>query len=100
MTGATSGFARSKRGKPRGMQIGTIDLNKLRGVADKAVGLGKETLGTLLGNDHLAEAGEAQQDRAREQLNALRKEAKAQKLEAEADVQETRQKAAQRAKAR
>lgn len=81
------------------MQIGTIDLNKLRGVADKAVGLGKETLGTLLGNDRLAEAGEAQQDRAREQLKALRKEAKAQKLEAEAEVQEKRQKAAQRAKA-
>jgi uncharacterized protein YjbJ (UPF0337 family) len=82
------------------MQIGTIDLNKLRGVADKAVGLGKETLGTLLGNDRLAESGEAQQDRAREQLNALRKETKAQRLEAEADVHERRQKAAQRAKAR
>lgn len=80
------------------MRIGTIDLNKLRGVADKAVGLGKETLGTVLGNDSLAEAGEAQQDRAREQLKALRKEAKAQKLEAEAELQERRQRAAQRAK--
>lgn len=81
------------------MQIGTIDLNKLRGVADKAVGLGKETLGTLLGNERLAEAGEAQQDRATEQLKALRKEAKAQRLEAEAEVHETRQRAAQRTKA-
>lgn len=81
------------------MQIGTIDLNKLRGVTDKAIGLGKETLGTLLGNERLEEAGEAQQDRAREQLKALRKELKAQKLEAEADTHETRQKAAQRAKA-
>jgi uncharacterized protein YjbJ (UPF0337 family) len=81
------------------MRIGTIDVNKLRGVADKAVGLGKETLGTLLGNDRLAEAGEAQQDRAKEQLTALRKEAKAQKAEAEAEVHETRQRAAQRAKA-
>lgn len=80
------------------MQIGTIDLNKLRGVTDKAVGLGKETLGTLLGNERLEEAGEAQQDRAREQLKALRKEMKAQKLEAEADAHEARQKAAQRAK--
>ena len=80
------------------MQIGTMDLNKLRGVADKAVGLGKETLGTLLGNDRLAESGEAQQDRAREQLKALRKEAKAQKLEAEAEVHERRQRAAERAK--
>lgn len=80
------------------MRIGTIDLNKLRGVADKVVGLGKETLGTVLGNDSLAEAGEAQQDRAREQLKGLRKEAKAQKLEAEAELQERRQRAAQRAK--
>ena len=99
MTLGTKGFARSKRGKPRDMQIGTIDLNKLRGVADKAVGLGKETLGTLLGNERLAEAGEAQQDRATEQLKALRKEAKAQRLEAEAEVHETKQRAAQRAKA-
>ncbi len=81
------------------MQFGTIDLNKLRGVTDKAIGLGKETLGTLLGNERLEEAGEAQQDRAREQLKALRKELKAQKLEAEADTHETRQKAAQRSKA-
>lgn len=81
------------------MRIGTIDLNKLRGVADKAVGLGKETLGTVLGNDRLAEAGEAQQDRAKEQLRALRQEAKAQAKEADAELHERRQRAAQRAKA-
>ncbi len=81
------------------MRIGTIDLNKLRGVADKAIGLGKETLGTVLGNERLEEAGEAQQDRAKEQLKALRAEVRAQKAEAEADAQEGRQKAAQRAKA-
>lgn len=81
------------------MQIGTIDLNKLRGVTDKALGLAKELLGTLLGNDRLQEEGEAQQERATEQLKALRAELKAQKREAEADVHETRQKAAQRAKA-
>lgn len=80
------------------MQIGTIDLNKLRGVADKAIGLGKETVGTLIGNDRLAEAGEAQQERATEQLKALRKEAEAQKLEAKADAHEQRQKVAERAK--
>ena len=82
-----------------GMQIGTIDLNKLRGVADKAIGLGKETFGTLIGNERWAEAGEAQQERATEQLKALRKEAKAQKLEAEADAHEARQRTAQRTKA-
>lgn len=81
------------------MQIGRIDLNKLRGIADKAIGLGKETFGTVVGNDRLAEAGEAQQDRAREQLAALRKEAKAQRLEAEAELHERRQRVAQKAKA-
>ena len=81
------------------MRIGTIDLNKLRGVTDKAVGLAKETLGTLLNNERLEQAGEAQQDRAREQLKALRAEVKAQKKEAEAEAQEQRQKVAQRAKA-
>jgi aminoglycoside phosphotransferase family enzyme len=63
------------------------------------VGLGKETLGTVLGNERLEEAGEAQQDRAKEQLKALRAEVRAQKAEAQADAQEGRQKAAQRAKA-
>jgi uncharacterized protein YjbJ (UPF0337 family) len=81
------------------MRIGTIDLNKLRGVADKAVGLFKEALGTVLNNDNLAEAGEAQQDRAREQLKALREEAKAQAKESKAELAEQRQRAAQRAKA-
>jgi uncharacterized protein YjbJ (UPF0337 family) len=81
------------------MRIGTIDLNKLRGVTDKAVGLGKETLGTLLDNDRLVEAGEAQQDRAKEQLKALRQEARAEAKQADAELHEKRQRAAQRAKA-
>jgi uncharacterized protein YjbJ (UPF0337 family) len=81
------------------MRIGTIDVNKLRGVTDKAIGLAKEALGTLIGSERLEDEGEAQQDRAREQLKALRAEVKAQKKEAEADVHEQRQKVAQRAKA-
>jgi hypothetical protein len=80
------------------MQIGRIDVNKLRGVADKGVGFGKEFVGTLLGNERLQEAGEAQQERATEELRALRKEVEAQKHEAKAETLEQRQKAAQRAK--
>jgi uncharacterized protein YjbJ (UPF0337 family) len=67
------------------MQIGTIDITKLRGVADKFAGLAKETTGVLIGNDRLQEAGEAQQDKATETLKALRDEAKAQAKEAKAD---------------
>ena len=80
------------------MQIGTIDLNKLRGLSDKAVGLYKEMLGTLFGNERLTTAGEAQQERATEQLRALRSEMKAQAKEAKAELFEQKQKAAERAK--
>ena len=81
------------------MQIGTIDLNKLRGLSDKLFGLGKEFLGVILGNDRLQDEGEAQQERATAELKALREELKAQKKDAKADALEQRQKAAQRAKA-
>lgn len=68
------------------MQIGTIDLNKLRGIGDKFVGLARETTGVLIGNDRLQEAGEAQQARAAETLKALREEARAQSQEGKADA--------------
>lgn len=80
------------------MQLGTVDMNKMRGIADKSVGLGKEFVGTLIGNDRLVKEGEAQQDRAAEELRALRKEVEAQKNEAKAEVLEQRQRAAQRSK--
>lgn len=80
------------------MQIGTIDVNKLKGIGDKAMGLSKELMGTLTGNERMQEAGEAQQEKATETLRALRSEAKAQAKEAKAEVLEQRQKAAQAAK--
>ena len=81
------------------MQIGRIDLNKLRGLSDKGIGFSKEILGVVIGNDRLQEEGQVQQDRASEELKAVRKEMEAQRKDAEAEVHETRQKAAQRAKA-
>jgi uncharacterized protein YjbJ (UPF0337 family) len=81
------------------MQIGRIDITKLRGIADKGLGLAKELVGALLGNERLEEEGEAQQARASEQLKALRKEIEAQRKESEAEVHEQRQRAAQKAKA-
>jgi uncharacterized protein YjbJ (UPF0337 family) len=80
------------------VQLGTVDVNKLKGIGDKAVGLSKELIGALTGNDQLQEAGEAQQEKATETLRALRSEAKAQAKEAKADVLEQRQRAAQAAK--
>ena len=80
------------------MRIGTIELDHVRGLGDKVVGLAKEVTGTVVGSDRLQEAGEAQQARGSESLKALRKQAKAQSKEAKADTFEQQQKAAQRAK--
>ena len=80
------------------MRIGSVDVNKLRGVGDKAAGLTKEAVGVLIGNDRLQKAGEAQQERASEQLKALRAEAKAEAKDAKAEVLEKRERAAQAAK--
>lgn len=68
------------------MQIGTVDLDKLRGVSDKFVGLVKEAAGVIINNESLQKAGEAQQDRATETLKALRKEAEAEMKGRESDA--------------
>ena len=80
------------------MQLGTIDTNKLRGLTDKGLGLGKEFVGTLTGNEKLQREGQAQQERAAAELDALREEFKAQKHEAEAKSHEARERVAQEAK--
>jgi len=80
------------------VQVGRIDVNKLRGVTDKGFGLAKELVGVLIGNDRLQREGEAQQERAAEELKALRKEVEAQRKEAVAEMHEEREKSAQRAK--
>lgn len=80
------------------MQVRGIDLNKLRGLGDKVIGLNKEIAGTVFGNDRLEKEGEAQQERATETLRALRKELEAEAKDAKAEMFEQREKAAQRAK--
>jgi len=82
------------------MQLGQVDMNKLRGLGDKAVGFAKEVVGTIVNNDRLVDEGDAQQARAAEELRAIRKEIEAQRNEAKADVLEQKQKVAERAKQR
>ena len=77
------------------MQIGTIDLNKLRFVIDKSSGLVKELVGVLIGSNRLQNEGEAQQERATEEARAFRNEIEAQKQDAKAKSYEKREKAAQ-----
>lgn len=80
------------------MQIGTVDLNKLRSIGDKAAGLVKELVGALIDNDRMQEAGVAQQERATEEIRALKAEVEAETKEAKAAGQQQRQKTAQAAK--
>jgi uncharacterized protein YjbJ (UPF0337 family) len=80
------------------MKLGSIDTNKLSGLVDKAVGLTKEVVGSVIDNDRLVESGEAQQAKGTENLKALRKQAKAEAKEAKAETLEQRQRAAQRVK--
>ena len=60
------------------MNIGTIDVDKLRGVGDKFVGLYKELAGVVVNSESLQKAGQAQQKKATETLQALTEQAKAQ----------------------
>ena len=80
------------------MQLLNIDLKQLRGLADKAFGLYKELLGSVLGNERLAEEGESQQERATHELKALRADVKAEAERAKAQTQQGRQRAAQKVK--
>ncbi len=80
------------------MQLGSVDINKLRSIGDKAMGLSKELIGSVTGRESLEEAGEAQQEMATERLRALRAEVKAEAKDAKAEVLEQRQKTAASAK--
>ena len=80
------------------MKIGTVEPQKLRGLADKAFGLYKEFIGTVLNNDRLTQEGEAQQEKATEELKAFRKQLEAEKADKKAKTAEQRQRTAQRTK--
>ena len=80
------------------MRIGRIDVNKFQGFGEKVIGLNKEFIGAVIGNEKLEQEGEAQQAKATEKLKALRQEVKAQGHETKAEALEQRQKAAQKAK--
>jgi uncharacterized protein YjbJ (UPF0337 family) len=80
------------------MKIGRIDMTKLRGFSDTAMGLAKEFFGSVMNNERLEKSGRAQQEKASADLKALRKQVEAEKHEAEAEVHERRQRVAQQAK--
>src|ERR1700757_138696 len=77
-----------------------VDINSglaeaIKGVVEDVKGKAKVIIGALTGRDNLFNEGKAQQDKARAQRNAAKKEAEAVSARAAAKVAEKRQKAEQ-----
>jgi uncharacterized protein YjbJ (UPF0337 family) len=66
-----------------------------KGVVEDLKGKVKEVAGNVVGNDDLADEGEAQQDKARSEREVAEHEAKAEAARAEATKDEARQRAHQ-----
>ena len=75
--------------------IPRIEPKNLSGLVDKVVGLGKEITGEAIDEPRLIEAGTAQQSKGTEKLNAIRKQAKAEKHRERAQTEERKQRSAQ-----
>jgi uncharacterized protein YjbJ (UPF0337 family) len=80
------------------MQIPRIDPKNVLGLVDKVVGLGKEILGSITGQDRLSKAGQVQQEKGTERLKAVQAEADAKAHQAKAKSAGTAQRSAQKTK--
>ena len=80
------------------MQIPRIDGKNAVGLLSKVVGLGKEIVGSTVGNSRLTKAGQVQQEKGTERIKAVRDEVAAKKQEAKGAAAEQTQRAAQRRK--
>jgi hypothetical protein len=80
------------------MRIPRIDPKNALGLSDKVIGLGKEIVGNVVGNDRVAKAGQVQQDKGTERLKAVRAQTEAKGHQTKAAAAEQAQKAAQRRK--
>ncbi|MBV8929297.1 MAG: CsbD family protein [Mycobacteriaceae bacterium] len=63
----------------------------VKGIVEGAIGVAKETIGTILGRGDVTREGKAQQDKADAQRNAAKKEAGAQQARARAKAAEARE---------
>lgn len=80
------------------MRIPRIDPQNVVGLLDKTVGLGKEILGNVAGQDRLTKAGQVQQEKGTQRLQAIQSELQADKHQTKAAVAERAQKGAQKTK--
>lgn len=80
------------------MQIPRVDPENVLGLMDKVVGLAKEIAGNVAGNDRLKKAGQVQQKKGGERIEALQSALQADKHEAKAAAAGQQQKRAQQTK--
>jgi uncharacterized protein YjbJ (UPF0337 family) len=80
------------------VQIPRMDKRNALGLMDKVVGLGKEIAGTVAGRDRLTKAGQVQQDKGSERIQAVRARADAKQHERKAGAAARTERAAQRQK--
>ncbi|MEP7020243.1 MAG: hypothetical protein ABI808_06300 [Pseudonocardiales bacterium] len=80
------------------MQIPRIDPKNALGLFDKAVGLGKEIVGSVLNNDRLTKAGQVQQEKATERIKAMQAQLRAEGHQAKATAAGSAQRSAQKTK--
>jgi uncharacterized protein YjbJ (UPF0337 family) len=77
------------------MQIPRVDPNNVLGLADKVIGLGKEILGTLVNDDRLRKAGQVQQDKGTERLEAIQAQLRAEAHQTKAAAADRAERSAQ-----
>ncbi len=80
------------------MQIPRIDAKNAAGLLDKVVGLGKEILGSLTSQDRLTKAGQVQQQKGSERIEAIKAQLQAETHDTKASAAAQAQKSAQNTK--
>jgi uncharacterized protein YjbJ (UPF0337 family) len=80
------------------MRIPRIDPKNALGLFDKVIGLGKEIVGSVVGNDRVARAGQVQQEKGTERLKAVQAQLQSEAHEAKATGADQAQKSAQNTK--
>jgi uncharacterized protein YjbJ (UPF0337 family) len=80
------------------MQIPRIDPKNVAGLLDKVIGLGKEIVGSLTNQERLTKAGQIQQEKGTERLEAIKSQLQADAHQTKAKTAEQAQKSAQSTK--
>ena len=80
------------------MSSSRISPKNVLGLVDKVVGLNKEIVGAVVGNQELQRSGQRQQEAGTHKLEAIQEQGKAESARARAHLAEGQERAAQRSK--